>query len=79
MLKNKEVEPVQAVQMDIHRSNTYRKDLQVVSATINRCLLILDLKPFRLYVKGKHSIGREFQSSCARKETVDIEIDPYNI
>ena len=25
------------------------------------CLLILDLKPFRLQVKGKHTIGREFQ------------------
>ena len=27
-----------------------------------RCLLILDLKLFRLEVKGKHSIGTEFQS-----------------
>ena len=25
-------------------------------------------------VKGKHSIGRELQSTCARKETVDIDI-----
>ena len=24
-------------------------------------MLTLDLKPFRLEVKGKHSIGREFQ------------------
>ena len=30
--------------------------------TVNRCLLVLDLKPFRLQVKGKHSLGREFQS-----------------
>ena len=30
--------------------------------TVNRCLLILDLKPFRLEVKAKHSIVREFQS-----------------
>ena len=30
--------------------------------TVNKCLLILDLNPFRLYVKRKHSIGREFQS-----------------
>ena len=30
----------------------------------------------RLRVKGKHSIGREFhpESSCARKETADIDI-----
>ena len=30
--------------------------------TVQRCLLILDLKPLRSWVKGKHSIGREFQS-----------------
>ena len=29
--------------------------------TVNRYLLILDLKPFISLVKGKHSIGREFQ------------------
>ena len=34
--------------------------------TVKRCLLILDLKPFRSYVKGKHSIGREFQSLAVR-------------
>ena len=28
--------------------------------TVKRCLLILDLKPFRSQVKGKHSIDREF-------------------
>ena len=39
----------------------YRKSVQKES-TVRRCLLILDLKPFRSYVKGKHSIGREFQS-----------------
>ena len=42
--------------------------------TVKRCLLILDLKSVRSYVKGKRSIGKEFQSSCARKETVDIDI-----
>ena len=31
-------------------------------ATVKRCLLILDLKLFRSYIKGKHSIGRKFQS-----------------
>ena len=42
----------------------------------NRCVLILDLKLLKSKVKGKHSIGREFQSlaSCAGKETVDIDI-----
>ena len=40
--------------------------------TTKRCLLILDLKPFRSQVKGKHSMGREFQSLAVwRKETVD--------
>ena len=43
----------------------YRKHLQK-EPTINRCLLILDLKPFRSLVKGKHSIGREFQSLAVR-------------
>ena len=33
-----------------------------------RCL------PIRSLAKGKHSIGREFQSSCARKEMVDIDV-----
>ena len=45
-----------------HRKiKAYRKSLYNETA-VNRCLLILDLKPFRSYVKGKHSIGREFQS-----------------
>ena len=39
-----------------------------------RYLLILDLKPLRSYIRGKHSIGRDFQSSCARKEPADIDI-----
>ena len=40
----------------------YRKSLYK-EPTVNRCLLILlDLKPLRSYVKGKHSLGREFQS-----------------
>ena len=37
-----------------------RKSLQK-EPTVNRCLLTLDLKSFRLQVKGKHSIDREFQ------------------
>ena len=38
----------------------YRKSLYKEPA-VYTCLLILDLKPFRLSVKGKHSIGRKFQ------------------
>ena len=30
--------------------------------SVNRCLLTLILKPFRSWIKGKHCIGREFQS-----------------
>ena len=38
----------------------YRKSVQK-EPTVKRSLLILDLKPFRSQVKGKHSLGREFQ------------------
>ena len=48
----------------------YRKSVSK-EPTVTRCLLILDLKPLRSWVKGKHSIGR---ASCVRKETVDIDI-----
>ena len=34
-------------------------------------LLVLNLKPFKSKIIGNHSIVREFQSGCARKETVD--------
>ena len=43
----------------------YRKSIQK-EPTVQRCLLILDLKPFRSQVKGKHSIGREFQNLSVR-------------
>ena len=33
---------------------------------VKSCLLILNLNSFRPYVKGKHSIGREFQSLAVR-------------
>ena len=38
-----------------HRANLFRKNLQIK-------VVILHLKPFRSEVKGKHSMGREFQS-----------------
>ena len=41
-------------------------------------MLIPDLKSFRSKVKKKHSIGREFQSYCPRKETVDILVRSRN-
>ena len=42
---------------------------------VNKCLLILDLKPFKLEVKRNHSIDRIPEYSCARKESVDVDID----
>ena len=45
----------------------YRKSLYK-EPTVNRCLLILELKPFRLWVKGNHSLGREFQSLAEREK-----------
>ena len=30
-----------------------------------RCLWTLDIKSLRLQIKGKHSAGKEIQSSCA--------------
>ena len=41
----------------------YRKSLYK-EPTVNRCLLIPDLKPVRLQLREKHSIGREFQSQA---------------
>ena len=43
----------------------HRKSVQK-EPTVKRCLLILDLKPLRSQVKGKHSVGREFQSLAVR-------------
>ena len=52
----------------------YRKSVSK-EPTDKRCLLILDLKPFRSYIKGKHSLCTGFwrESSCASNETVDID------
>ena len=38
----------------------YRKSLSK-ELRVKRCLLILDLKPYRSQVKEKHSIGREYR------------------
>ena len=40
--------------------------------TVNRCLLILDLKPYKS--KETFYLQRIPESSCAEKETVDIDI-----
>ena len=43
------------------KGNLLKKNPQSI-----RCLLALDLQPFRSLVKGKHSIAREFQSLTVR-------------
>ena len=47
-----------------YRKSVYKKP------TDERCLLILDLKPFRSYIKGNHSIAREFHSLALRGKTL---------
>ena len=57
-------QPLQGMELQkkrCKRIKACRKSL-LKEPTVNGCLLILDLKPSRLYVKGKHLIGREFQS-----------------
>ena len=46
---------------EAQKIKAYRESVEK-EPTVKRCLLILDLQPFRSLVKGKHSIGREFQS-----------------
>ena len=67
----------QSYQKKKHKKiKAYRKSVQE-EPTVKRCLLILNLKPFRSWVKRKHSIGRECQSLAVQgKKTVDI--DCYN-
>ena len=49
-----------------HTGNLFRR---------NPATVILNLKPFRLQVKGKHSIRQGIpECSCARKEIVNIDI-----
>ena len=61
---HKAEEPLQGMELQekvAKMIKAHRKSLQK-EPTVNRCLLILHLKPFRSWVKGKHSIGREFHS-----------------
>ena len=59
-----------------HKGNLFRKNLQLI-----KCLLILDLMPFRSYVKEKHSIGRKLQSLAKRRKKLltDILLTSRNI
>ena len=43
----------------------YRKSVWK-EPTVKRCLLILDLKPLKSKVRGKHSIGKKIQSLAVR-------------
>ena len=46
-----------------HTGNLFRKNFRN-----KRCLLILQLKLLRSQVKGKHSVGREFQSLAVQRK-----------
>ena len=48
---------------EMHAGKLYKKILQIKD---KRCLLILDLKPFRLKIKWKVTTGREFPSPSMR-------------
>ena len=56
-LQEKEAQKDQSIQ-EISSERTYSY----------RCLLILDLKPFRSQVKGKHSISREFENIAVQRK-----------
>ena len=64
------------------KRSTKKKSLQK-EPTVNRRLLILDLKPLKSQVKGKHSIGRDVRClATLRIESTIINIDSnitYNI
>ena len=58
--------PLQGMELQ-EKEAQKEKIIQKISLERTMCLLILDiLKPLRSYVKGKHSIGREFQSLAVR-------------
>ena len=48
----------------------YRKSVQK-EPTVEKSLLILDLKPLRSKFKWKHSIGKEFQSLAVREKKLN--------
>ena len=56
----------------------YSKSIQK-EPTVKRCLLILDFKPLRSQVKGKHSIGREFQSLAVQAKKLLTQTQLYHL
>ena len=56
-LRDMKLQEKEAQQRLKHTGNLFRKKM-----TVKRCLLILDLQPLRSYVKGNHSVDRDFQS-----------------
>ena len=57
------------------KSSAYYVQMKMkILADFQICISV-PLKPFRSCVKGKHSVGRKIpESSCARKESVDIDM-----
>ena len=49
-----------------HKTITAYRKFALKEPTVKRCLLILDIKPLRSQVKGKHSISRKFQNLAVR-------------
>ena len=60
-----------------HKNRAYRKSVQK-ETTAKRSLLIIDVKAKRSQVKGKHSIGRDFQSLVCQERNCGHR-HPYNI
>ena len=60
----------------LKKINAQRKSVQK-EPTVKRYPLILDLKPFRSQVKGKHSIGREFESLAVQGKKL-LTRHPWN-
>ena len=62
------MQPLQGMELQEKKAQkAYRKSVQK-EPTVQRCLLILDLKPFKSMVRGKHSIGRESQGLAVREK-----------
>ena len=62
---NKHYKSMELKEKEEENDEKHVKKLFRKNQKIKRCLLTLDLKPFR-YVKGKHSADREFHSLVVR-------------
>ena len=58
-------QPLQGMELQEKEAQKDRKSVCKEPA-VKRCQLILDLKPLKSWVKGKHSIGRKFQNLAVR-------------